>query len=75
MSPLSLLPTAAAVLVPSGDPTELQNNANMATDYMLHMKRSTDLRRQWVITELGLLLHQSEVKETMSIKKAKVVHS
>ena len=60
---------------PSVDPTELQTDANMATDYMLHMKRSTDLKRQWVIWELGLLLHQSEVDEATSVKKAKVIHS
>ena len=40
---------------PSVDPTELQIDANMAADHMLHMKRSTDLKRQWVIWELGLL--------------------
>ena len=34
---------------PSVDSTELQTNANMATDHMLCMKRSTDLKRQWVI--------------------------
>ena len=60
---------------PSVDPTELWTNANMAADHMLHMKRSTDLKRQSVIWELGLLLHQSEVKEAASVKKAKVVHS
>ena len=42
---------------------------------MLHMKRSTDLKRQCVIWELGLLMHQSEVNEAVSIKKAKVIHS
>ena len=31
---------------PSVDPTELQTNANIATDHMLHVKRSTDLKRQ-----------------------------
>ena len=60
---------------PSVDPTELQTNANMATDHMLHMKRSTYLKRQWVIWELGLLLHQSEVNEAASIEKAKIIHS
>ena len=60
---------------PSVDPTELQTDANMAADHMLHVKRSTDLKRQWVIWKLGLLLHQSEVKEATSIEKAKVVHS
>ena len=47
----------------------------MATDHMLCMKMYTDLKRQQVIWELGLFLCQSEVKEAMSIKKAKVVHS
>ena len=47
----------------------------MAADHMLHMKRSTDLKRQWVIWELGLLLCQSEVDEATSVKKAKVIHS
>ena len=60
---------------PSMDPTELQTNANMATDHMLHIKRSTDLKRQQVIWELGLLLCQSEVNEAVSIEKAKVIHS
>ena len=60
---------------PSVDPTELRTDANMAANHMLHVNRSTDLKRQCVIWELGLLLHQSEVDEAMSIKKAKVVHS
>ena len=60
---------------PSVDPTELQANANTAANHMLHVKRSTDLKRQCVIWELGLLLHQSEVNEAASIEKAKVIHS
>ena len=60
---------------PSVDPTELQTNANMAADHMLHVKRSTHLKKQWVICELGLLLCQSEVNEATSIEKAKVIHS
>ena len=31
---------------PSVDPTKLQTNANLAADHMLHVKRSTDLKRQ-----------------------------
>ena len=42
---------------------------------MLHLKRSTDLKRQRVIWELGVLLHQSEVNEAASVAKAKVIHS
>ena len=42
---------------------------------MLSVKRSTDLKRQQVIWELGLLLCQNEAEEAVSIEKAKVVHS
>ena len=42
---------------------------------MLSVKRSTDLKRQQVIWELGLLLCQNEAKEAASIEKAKGVHS
>ena len=74
VSPIAITCSSSSAS-PSVDPTELQTNANMATDHMLHVKRSTDLKRQWVIWELGLLLHQSEVKEATSIEKAKVIHS
>ena len=57
---------------PSVGPTELQTDANIAADHMLCMKRSTNLKRQWMIWELGLLLHQSEVKEATSVKKPKL---
>ena len=59
----------------SVDPIELWTNANMATDHMLCIKRSADLKRQQVIWELGLQLHQSEVNEVASVEKAKVIHS
>ena len=42
---------------------------------MLSVKRSTDLKRQWVIWELGVLLHQNEAKEAAANEKAKVLHS
>ena len=57
---------------PPVDPMEL---ANRATDNMLHLKMSTDLKRQRVIWELGVLLHQSEVDEAASVAEAKVFHS
>ena len=60
---------------PSTDPTELQTSTSIAANHMLHVKRSTDLKRQQWIWELGLLMCQSEVKETTSITKAKVIHS
>ena len=59
---------------PPVDPTELQTDANKATADLLHLKRSTDLKRQRVIWELGVLLHQSEVDEATSVAKAKVIH-
>ena len=49
-------------------------DANLAANHMLHVKRSTDLKRQQVIWELGLLLCQNEVEEAASVIQAKVVH-
>ena len=72
VSPITVASSSSSAS-PSRDPTELQTNANMATNHMLHVKRSTDLKRQHVIWELGLLLCQSEVDEATSIKKAKVL--
>ena len=59
---------------PSVDPMEPQTNANRAANNMLHLKRSTDLKRQRVIWELGVLLCQSKVDEATSVAKAKIVH-
>ena len=77
--PVNVSPTTAAYssrsASPSVDPTGLRTDANRATNNMLHLKRSTDLRRQRVIWELGVLLHQSEVNEAASVAKAKVIPS
>ena len=59
---------------PSVDPMELRTDANRAADNIFHLKRFTDLKRQRVIWELGVLLHQSEVDEATSVAKAKVIH-
>ena len=45
---------------PPVDPSELQANANRATDNMLHLKRSLDVKRQRAIWELGSILCQNE---------------
>ena len=78
-NPANISPIAAAYsshsASPSVDPTELQIDANIAANHMLCVKRSMDLKRQWVIWELGLLLCQNKAKEATSIEKAKVVHS
>ena len=60
---------------PTADPTELQEDANLAADHMLSIKKSTDLKRQQIIWELGLQLHQNKAKEAVANKKAKVLHS
>ena len=48
--PANVSPTAAAhsssSTSPQVDPTKLQTNANLATNHMLCVKRSTDLKRQ-----------------------------
>ena len=56
------------------DLTELQMDANLAANHILSVNRSTDLKRQQVIWELGLQLHQNEAKEAAANEKAKVLH-
>ena len=48
VSPITAACSSSSVS-PSVDPTELGTNANMAANHMLHVKRSTDLKRQCVI--------------------------
>ena len=78
-NPVNVSPIVAAYSSCSASPmvdlTELQTDANIATNHMLSVKRSTDLKRQRVIWELGLLLCQNKAKEAASNEKAKVVHS
>ena len=78
-NPVNVSPTAAAYSSNSDSPmvdlTELQMDANLAANHMLFVKRSMDLKRQRVIWELGVLLHQNEAKEAAANKKAKVPHS
>ena len=57
------------------DLTELQTNANLAANHMLSVKRPTDLKRQKIIWELGLQLHQNEAKEAAANERAKILHS
>ena len=78
-NPVNISPTMATYSSHSDSPmvdlTELQMDANLAADHMLSVKRSTDLKRQWVIWELGVLLHWNEAKEAVANEKAKVLHS
>ena len=77
-NPVNISPIAATYSIHSGSPMvelmELQMDANLAANHMLSVKRSIDLKRQQVIWELGVLLHQNKAKETASNEKAKVVH-
>ena len=57
------------------DLMELQMDANLATDHMLSVKRSTDLKRQWITWELGLWLHQNKADEVVANERAKILHS
>ena len=78
-NPVNISPTTATYSSCSDSPVvdimELQIDANLATNHMLSVKRSTDLKRQQVIWELGVLLCQIEAEESVSNEKAKVLHS
>ena len=55
---------------------ELQIDTNLAADHMLSVKRSMDLKRQQVIWELELLVHQNmKPKRLHPMRKPKIVHS
>ena len=78
-NPIYVSPTAVASSSHSNSPlidlTELWSDANRAADYMLSVKRSLDLKRQWVIWNFKVALHQWEAKEAMANERAKIVHS
>ena len=78
-NPVNVSCTLAAYSSCSGSPMvdlmELQMDANVATNNIISVKRSTDLKRQWVIWELGVLLCWNEAKEAVANEKAKVLHS
>ena len=77
--PINIYPTMAACSSHSDSPTvdlmELQEDANLADNYMLSVKRSSDLKGQWAIWEFEALLHQQEAKEATANGKAKIIHS
>ena len=59
---------------PMIDLTELQADANLATNHMLSIKRSSDLERQWAIQDFKVLLCQQETKAAVANERAKIVH-
>ena len=60
---------------PMIDLTELQADANLATNHMLSIKMSLDLKRQQAIQDFQASLHQQEAKEATANERAKIVHS
>ena len=60
---------------PMIDLMELQADANLATNHMLSIKRSSDLKRQWAIQDFEASLCQQEAEEAMANERAKIVHS
>ena len=77
-NPVNVSPTMAMYGSHSGSPMvdlmELQMDANLATNHMLSVKRSMDLKRQQITWELGLQLCQNEAKEAAANEKAKALH-
>ena len=60
---------------PTVDLMGLQEDANLAANYMLSVKRSSDLKRQWAIWNFDASLCQKEAKEAEANEKAKIIHS
>ena len=61
-NPINVYPPTTAYSDCSDSPmidlTELQAGANLAANYMLSVKRSSDLERQWAIRDIEASLHQ-----------------
>ena len=78
-NPINVYPTMATCRSHSDSPavdlTELQVDANLATNYMLSVKRSSDLKKHWATGHFEVLLCQQEAKEAMANERAKVIHS
>ena len=78
-NPINVSPTMAACSSHSDSPmvglTELQEDANLAANYMLSVKRSSDLKRQQAIWEFKVSLCQQEAEEAAANEKAKIIHS
>ena len=78
-NPINVSPTVATCSSHSDSPmvdlTELQEDANLAAKYMLSVKRSSDLKRQWTIGEFEVLLHQQEADKATANDRAKIIHS
>ena len=78
-NPIHDSPTAVANSSHSDSPTmdlpDLQADTHLAINHMLSIKRSSELKRQWVIRDLEASLHQWEAETAAANERAKVVHS
>ena len=54
---------------------ELQEDLNLAANFMLSVKRSSDLKRQWAIWNFRVSLCQEEAEEAAANERAKIIHS
>ena len=78
-NPINVYPTTATCSSHSHSPTidltELQVDANLAANYKLSVKRSSDLKRQQAIWDFEASLLQQKAKEAMANERAKFIHS
>ena len=78
-NPINVYPPMAACSNRSDSPKidfmELQADANLAANYMLSIKRSSDLKRQWAIWDFEASLCQQEAEEAAANERVKIVHS
>ena len=57
---------------PAMDLPELQADADLAINHMLSVRRSSELKRQWVIWDYEASLHQWEAKAAAANERAKI---
>ena len=78
-NPIDVYPPTAACSSHSASPmvdlTELQEDSNLAANYMLSVKRSLDLKRQQAIQNFRASLCQEETEEAAANERAKIIHS
>ena len=78
-NPIHDSPTAVANSSHSDSPAmdllELQADAHLAINHMLSVRRTLELKRQWVIRNFEALLHQQEAETAAANERAKITHS
>ena len=78
-NPINVYPPTATCSSRSASPMkdlkELQEDSNLAANYMLSVKRSLDLKRQWAIQNFRPSQCQEEAEEAATNERAKIIHS